>query len=161
MLKFTRRKKSMTDEEFAAWFQDQLVPDGDCLLWPWGRANGYGMVGHYHGKNRLTHRVAFFLEHGRWPFPQCNHHCDVPKCCNPEHLYEGTKQDNVDDRMRRGRHKPMIGSKHPNAILNETKVKSIRAMAKAGIPHQRIADLIGVATATARNVIYRRAWKHI
>jgi hypothetical protein len=31
------------------------------------------------------------------------HLCDVPSCVNPEHLYWGTAQDNVNDMMARGR----------------------------------------------------------
>ena len=34
---------------------------------------------------------------------QINHTCHNPKCCNPEHLYAGTQQENVDDKYNAGR----------------------------------------------------------
>ena len=32
------------------------------------------------------------------------HTCDTPNCIEPEHLYEGTNRQNVQDMIRRGRH---------------------------------------------------------
>lgn len=31
------------------------------------------------------------------------HHCDNRTCCQPEHLFEGTPSDNVQDMMAKGR----------------------------------------------------------
>jgi hypothetical protein len=31
------------------------------------------------------------------------HTCDNRKCVNPKHLFLGTTQDNVDDKMKKGR----------------------------------------------------------
>ena len=40
---------------------------------------------------------------GAQPGELACHHCDTPPCVNPEHLYRGTPQSNMDDKMRRGR----------------------------------------------------------
>jgi hypothetical protein len=37
----------------------------------------------------------------------CCHHCDVPNCIEPEHLYEGTYSQNMKDQWRRRRRKPL------------------------------------------------------
>lgn len=83
------------------------MPNG-CLEWQLSRnKDGYGLVGR-HGIRRQSflyaHRYAWFLEHGRWPEPECLHHCDNPPCCEITHLYEGTQQDNMRDMVERRRY---------------------------------------------------------
>lgn len=56
----------------------------------------------YYGKPQLAHRVAWHIVYGRWPTPQCNHHCDEGACCEITHLYEGTQKQNMQDRSKRG-----------------------------------------------------------
>jgi hypothetical protein len=51
------------------------------------------------------HKVAWEAHHAE-PVPDgmsVLHHCDNPICFNPAHLYVGTHQDNIDDRVERGR----------------------------------------------------------
>ena len=83
---------------------DRRGPD-DC--WPWKAnryTNGYGQFW-LRPRQEGAHRVAFKLTHGRWPQPECLHKCDNPPCCNPAHLWEGTKSDNVRDCIAKGRHR--------------------------------------------------------
>ena len=50
-----------------------------------------------------AHRLAWALDNGRWPETGAviRHTCDNSACCNPDHLIEGTQQQNVDDRQAR------------------------------------------------------------
>jgi hypothetical protein len=64
--------------------------------------NGYGGL-RYRGQLVEAHRYSFFLTHGRWPEPMCLHSCDNPKCVNPNHLSEGTQEQNMREASDRGK----------------------------------------------------------
>lgn len=76
-----------------------------CWLWTSAvNRKGYGKFS-VNKKQWSAHRLAFFLSTGSLPKElMVLHRCDVPACVNPEHLWLGTNQDNVDDKMRKGRH---------------------------------------------------------
>lgn len=66
--------------------------------------HGYGVV-HFGGKKHLAHRVAYELFVG--PIPEgmfACHKCDRRLCANPNHLFLGTNQDNMDDMVSKKRH---------------------------------------------------------
>lgn len=81
------------------------TPDG-CLVWSGGRDwSGYGTINVGDGKTDRTHRVAWILANGR-PIPGdlcVLHRCDNPPCCNPGHLFLGTRTDNNADMQAKGR----------------------------------------------------------
>lgn len=72
--------------------------------------SGYGQVG-LEGMTWSVHRLAYELANGPIPpFDKCEggrymvlHHCDNPRCCNPEHLYLGNNADNARDMSSRNR----------------------------------------------------------
>jgi hypothetical protein len=78
-------------------------PNSGCWLWLGGTDRlGYGKVnvqGHF-----LAHRLAYAETHGDIPEGLLVlHKCDVPSCVNPDHLYIGDDQDNMNDMAARGR----------------------------------------------------------
>jgi hypothetical protein len=84
-------------------------PDGCIEFTGACMPNGYGRIalGGQGGGVGLAHRVAWELANG--PIPEdlhvC-HRCDNPPCCNPAHLFLGTRSDNMRDSVskRRDRH---------------------------------------------------------
>lgn len=84
-------------------------PNGGCWLWSAATTEfGYGLVGSGRRPARMlrTHRVVW--EHRNGPIPPDRivmHGCDVPQCCNPDHLRLGTKLDNTRDMISKGRAK--------------------------------------------------------
>lgn len=83
--------------------------------WEWlGRLSykGYGRITWY-GKEETTNRVSWKIHKG--PIPDglhVLHKCDNPPCVNPNHLFLGTNDDNVKDKMEKGRHKSISGEEH-------------------------------------------------
>jgi hypothetical protein len=85
-------------------FWSRVDKSGECWTWTGMRdPHGYGRVGFAGKASVLVHRVAFYLEHGRWPKPCALHSCDNPSCARPAHLREGSQTENIRDRDARGR----------------------------------------------------------
>lgn len=74
-----------------------------CLEWQGGvTPDGYGVV-NFGGETRM-HRLVWWLLKGE-PQVQVLHHCDNPRCLNVEHLFLGTQVDNIQDAVRKQRHR--------------------------------------------------------
>lgn len=137
-----------TPENFWAQVGPQ-TPSG-CQEWSgMVTGHGYGRVS-WHGKKRLSHRVALHI-HGQLADLDDEicvlHKCDNRLCCNPEHLFLGTKKDNTQDAMAKGRQVVPSGKgdRSGNAKLTNVQAEEIRQLYKSGgISQQKIADIYGV-----------------
>jgi hypothetical protein len=86
------------------------APDA-CWLYQGARLShnaygGFAMRSAHDGKWRphYAHRVAWELTNGPIPDGQwVLHHCDVPHCVNPAHLFLGTQTENMRDASVKGR----------------------------------------------------------
>lgn len=98
--------EALCDSDRRFWSRlDKSAGDGACWLWTGAKSKraGYGVI-RIHGKLFGTHRVAYALTNGPIPRGMCVcHACDVRLCCNPAHLWLGTKSDNAKDRHAKGR----------------------------------------------------------
>lgn len=102
-----------------------------------------------HGK--AAHRVAWESFYGPIQNGVCVlHKCDTPKCCNPYHLFLGTQLENMQDKVKKGRHIPGILK---CSKLNPQLVLEIRRMKSEGMNGKEIHDKIKVKTAVSYSAI--------
>ena len=118
----------------------------------------YGMLSVSSGEEYLAHRISWEIHNGKIPNGLLVlHHCDVPKCVNPDHLYLGTRQQNMDDMVSRGR--SVTGEKHPNHKLTRTQIKTIRERYSTGkYSQQSLADSFGVHQTNIGFIVRNKTW---
>lgn len=123
------------------------------VCWPWtgscsgGNGDWYGQFrfGARGGRSIYAHRVAWILTYG--PIPAGDrkhvcHRCDVPRCCNPVHLFLGTHTDNMRDAAAKGRlHVP----RPKRQKLSIDQLTAVDAMLSAGVLKTEIARMFGVS----------------
>jgi hypothetical protein len=78
------------------------------------------------------------------------------------HLFLGTAQDNVQDMMDKGRHrpggKPHHGSANGNSKLSEQQAADIRQSKERT---SQLAAQFGVSTSTVRRIKAAKFWQHV
>ncbi len=85
------------------------------------------------------------------------HKCNTPSCVNPDHLYPGTNQDNMRDKVLAGSAK---GERNPQAKLKESEVRQIKDLLPL-FKNTELAKLYGVDARTISNIRIGRTWRHV
>ena len=76
---------------------------GGCWEWQGARnKDGYGAVGIRDGNQRV-HRLSYEANIGPIGDMCVLHSCDNPPCCNADHLFLGTRKQNMADMVAKGR----------------------------------------------------------
>lgn len=130
--------------------------------WEWQghiHKNGYGRL----TNKRVTgyaHRFIWQAFNGEIPagMDVC-HHCDNRKCVNPDHLFLGSRKDNMQDAKIKGR--LQRGVDRYNSVLTEDVVRRARTMRASGTPVKSIASHFNVAPQTIGKAILGQTWRHI
>lgn len=137
-------------------FEEKFIPEPNSGCWLWTasyKITGYGQF-HYKGKPRNAHRVSYeiYCE----PVPDnlfvC-HKCDNRLCVNPDHLFLGTNQDNVDDMVSKGRN--LKGETQNNTKLTEAQVWEIVNDKR---PQKNICEEYCITRQTVYNIKTGRKW---
>ena len=123
---------------------------------------GYGILS-VDNRPRLAHRLAYEFYREMIPTGmQVLHTCDNRRCVNPDHLYLGTHDDNMRDKVRRNRCSSLKGTESPTAVLSEDQVCAIRAeYAACGVSQRVLAARFGVTQSTVSAIIRKVRWKHL
>lgn len=162
-------------------FWERVQQTDSCWLWT-GAKYGPRYGGMTINKRTVgAHRVSWELANGPVPHGlSVLHHCDVPLCVNPSHLFLGTQRDNMADCARKGRnvfqaHPERIprgdahgmrlhperrarGEQHGLTTLRESDVLEIRG---ASGTNTSLALRFGVSRRTIRNIRSRKTWAHV
>jgi hypothetical protein len=101
-------------------------------------------------KHVRAHRFALFAHTGRWPARSVLHSCDNPKCCNPEHLAEGSQTENLIQCAERARR---MGQR-----LTPAMVLDLRARLARGERVTDIARCWGIPRETLYAAAHGRTW---
>lgn len=123
-----------------------------CWEWTGQRINGYAAIrlGGRGSRTVRASRVAWEIATGARPPADlflC-HRCDNPGCVNPDHLFLGTHQDNMDDMVAKGR----AGGRVARRLSNDQVLAMRRAYAD-GAREVDLAREVGVGLTAAHKIV--------
>lgn len=180
----------MSDIEERFWRKVDKKSESECWEWKANIVGGYGVFAFSHLKTIKAHRFSYELKYGKIPDGMlvC-HHCDNPKCVNPNHLFLGTPADNMRDRDAKGRqakgdangarlhpermargkkhgsylHPESVpkGSKNGRTKLTESDVVNIKKLLKTKESQASIGKRFGVTRFVIWKIKVGLSWAHI
>lgn len=136
-------------------------PFTDCWEWMGALRNGYGVLNVAY-KVVYAHRFSYELHFG--PLEDGDnilHKCDNRKCCNPYHLFAGTKGDNVRDMYAKGRGKGGAKKGRKAFSLTEEQVREIRHLAANGLRYPALAKQFGISISAISMIVTHKRWSHV
>jgi hypothetical protein len=159
----------------AALYARAIEDENGCYIWQGTIAsNGYGRV-QVGSRTVAAHRRVLALTLGReipLGIDAC-HHCDVRPCIRAEHLFEGTRSENMLDASSKGRNpaqvhpelmyfatpegkrRRAVGSAHGSAKLTAEQARTIRGDQRS---HKKIAKAFGVNASTIDDIKSGKSW---
>ena len=125
-----------------------VTPNGCMEFTGCVQANGYARAT-VQRKTDYAHRHIYRLVNGELPagMDVC-HRCDNRKCINPEHLFLGTRKENMADAVSKGRQAK--GSKLPHFRVTQFVSDEIAKMAREGTPYKEVAARFGICRQARR-----------
>lgn len=142
-------------------YEKIIIQDG---CWGWKASinhRGYGAI-RFKNKKMNAHRASWIIHTGIDPKEKnvC-HKCDNRLCCNPDHLFLGTHQDNMDDMLQKGRRVNIKGEQCPWAKLTQQDIHMMLALFEKGFTNKAVGKLFNIHGATAGEIKRGEIWGHV
>lgn len=112
--------------------------------------SGYGNYQTAKGVNRSTHKLAYLLSKGDVGSNFVLHKCDTKRCCNPEHLFLGTQDTNMKDKVAKNRQ--ARGEQHGKFKFDKEVVDRVRFLSRMGKGAGEISTLTGVSQTHVKRI---------
>lgn len=131
---------------------------GHCWEWTGAKKEGYGIY-----SKCSVHRKSWEIHNGTIPIDKViRHKCDNRACLNPTHLELGTVQDNIADKVARGRAGGggRRGANGTNTKLTVEQVKEIREN-PSGCIMDCLAHRFGCSTSQISRIMHNDRWSEL
>jgi hypothetical protein len=154
---------ALADLQAALTSHPSHLTETGCLIWDGPRRPaGYGLT-RVAGETASVHRVACFVAHGAPASGKTDacHTCDDPSCFAEEHLFWGSRSENMLDASAKRRlplQQPGIapsGHSHPRSRLTED---ALRRIVLTDTPTRQLARELGYDAGNIRAIRNGRLW---
>ena len=162
--------------------REYLLDTNECINYPILNKEGYGIY-----QPRINGVKTHMLMH-RESYAYYNndvltsddiicHRCDNPACINPKHLFKGTHNDNVQDKVNKGRqakgntHGKYIDGRasdnikysnyYANRSLSKIQVLAIKKLRQEGKTIKEISEELNINIQTIKDISCGRTYKDI
>lgn len=163
------------------WAKIQAGSESECWSWRASKAKcGYGQF-MFGGRPWPAHRLVLWRSSGiAMPSSETYacHSCDNRECCNPSHLWWGTREENFTDMRRKGRGwvPPSSGLDAAHAALRQryaqgclpagcrfsaSEVRDIRRLWAAGTTQSAISRVYGVQPTTIQRIVVMKSYRMV
>lgn len=153
-----RKTRWIMGESLRDRFLKRVIKTDSCWMWDGPIGNhGYGIMTFKRQRDTAPRwSVKIFKKEDPKGLYVC-HKCDNRKCVNPEHLFLGTPDDNIQDMMKKGRQR--FGITRKNTKLTDEQVFFIIDNPKIG--NTDLAKRFKVSQALVSNIRTGRLRRHL
>ena len=158
----------MTRTQVCNYFLIRTTKENDqgCLKVLPEVSNNYSKDGYlktfFNKKHYYLHRLIALEKFGdkKMKGMETRHTCNHSWCINPDHIFYGTSQENINDRQRANRQAK--GSKNGSSKLTELQVKVIKSLLKQNrLSQSKIAGIFKVNSRTISAINTGVVWNHV